>query len=608
MDKLSVLKQYFGYDSFRGGQQSLIDEIIAGRDVVGIMPTGAGKSLCYQIPALVLGGVTIVVSPLISLMKDQVSALCQAGVSAAFLNSSLNERQYPRALANMKSGMYKIVYVAPERLLSSQFMEACSGLDISLVAIDEAHCISRWGQDFRPSYTQIPEFINSFDKRPIIAAFTATATPEVKDDIITQLKLEKYFELVTGFDRPNLFFEVRRPENKTDELLKIVKKNKSQCGIVYCMTRKAVDEVCEKLCASGCRATRYHAGLSSEERRINQDKFLYDECEVVVATNAFGMGIDKSNVRYVVHYNMPMDIESYYQEAGRAGRDGLPSECILLYRAMDIQTAKFIIGKSRESAKETDPQAEQARIARAYGRLNEMIGFCNTTECLRGYILKYFGEVSAEVCDNCSSCKQGSERIDITEDALLMFRCVKNTGERLGLNTIAAVLKGSKTAQLERMGLTRCADFAAASSRPAAQLQAELRWLVTEGLLMQSNGEYPVISLTEKASAALVSQDRIIMKRLKKNEELKQNPYSDMSEVESELFEQLRALRSRIALAQHVPAFVVFSDASLRDMCAIRPSSIDQFMMVNGVGLKKQEAYGSKFLKLIREFQGREDR
>ncbi|MEG2938893.1 MAG: RecQ family ATP-dependent DNA helicase, partial [Oscillospiraceae bacterium] len=270
MDKLSVLKQYFGYDSFRGGQQSLIDEIIAGRDVVGIMPTGAGKSLCYQIPALVFGGVTIVVSPLISLMKDQVSALCQAGVSAAFLNSSLNERQYPRALANMKSGMYKIVYVAPERLLSSQFMEACSGLDISLVAIDEAHCISRWGQDFRPSYTQIPEFINSFDKRPIIAAFTATATPEVKDDIITQLKLEKYFELVTGFDRPNLFFEVRRPENKTDELLKIVKKNKSQCGIVYCMTRKAVEEVCEKLCASGCRATRYHAGMSSEERRINQ--------------------------------------------------------------------------------------------------------------------------------------------------------------------------------------------------------------------------------------------------------------------------------------------------------------------------------------------------
>ncbi len=491
MDKLAVLKEYFGYTSFRGGQEQLIDCILSGRDLLGVMPTGAGKSLCFQVPALCMPGVTLVVSPLISLMKDQVMALKQAGVAAAFLNSSLNERQFPKAIANMKQGMYKIIYVAPERLLTPGFLDACAGLRIDLVAVDEAHCISRWGQDFRPSYTRIPEFLEKLPRRPVVAAFTATATPEVRADIRDQLGLRDPFLLVTGFDRPNLRFSVEKPRDKRKALFDFVDARQNQCGIVYCQTRKQVEEVSAFLCESGFSATRYHAGLSDEERRLNQDSFVYDECRIAVATNAFGMGIDKSDVRYVLHYNMPLDLESYYQEAGRAGRDGEPADCLLLYSARDLQTARFLIEKSRENTAQTDPVLAAELTARAMERLAIMSGYCETPGCLRGYILNYFGEAGPESCENCANCLRAAQRAE------------------LGLDNM----------------------------------------------------------------------DR-----------------------DNELFRRLQHLRGEIAREQNVPAFVVFSDASLRDMCKKLPMSMDSFMMVSGVGRRKQQAYGAEFLREIRAF------
>ncbi len=490
MDKHAVLKDYFGYDTFRGGQERLIDCILGGRDTFGVMPTGAGKSLCYQVPALCMPGVTLVVSPLISLMKDQVMALKQAGVAGAYLNSSLNERQFPKALANMKNGQYKIVYVAPERLLTPGFLDACGRLPIDLVAVDEAHCISRWGQDFRPSYTRIPEFLAQLPRRPVVAAFTATATPEVRADVQKQLALRDPLVLVTGFDRPNLRFAVEKPKNKRRALFDLVDARKNQCGIVYCQTRKQVEAVCAFLNDNGFSATRYHAGLSAEERQLNQDSFVYDECRIAVATNAFGMGIDKSDVRYVVHYNMPLDLESYYQEAGRAGRDGEPADCVLLYGVKDVQTARLLIAHSRESAAQTDPALAAALQARAEERLSVMTGYCETQSCLRAYILRYFGEDAPDTCTNCANCQRAAERA--------------------------------------ALGVGAAAD--------------------------------------------------------------------------DELFERLRALRAEIAQEQGVPAFVVFSDASLRDMCEKLPLSMDSFMMVSGVGRRKQQAYGAEFVQEVRAF------
>lgn len=490
MDKYKVLREYFGYSAFRGGQEQLIDCILAGRDLLGVMPTGAGKSLCFQVPALCMPGITLVVSPLISLMKDQVMALKQAGVPAAYLNSSLNERQFPKALANMKRGQYKMVYVAPERLLTPGFVDACSGLRIDLVAVDEAHCISRWGQDFRPSYTRIPEFLEKLPRRPVVAAFTATATPEVREDIRQQLGLRDPFLLVTGFDRPNLRFSVDRPKDKRRALFEFVDARQGQCGIVYCQTRKQVEEICEFLCESGFSATRYHAGLSDEERRLNQDSFVYDQCRIAVATNAFGMGIDKSDVRFVVHYSMPLDLESYYQEAGRAGRDGEPSECLLLFGTKDLQTARFLIEKSRENADQKDPELAAELTARALERLAVMSGYCNEPGCLRSYILRYFGENAPDRCENCGNCLRAAQRT------------------ALGLDT----------------------------------------------------------------------------------------------QGDNELLRRLRDLRAEIAREQGIPAFMIFSDGSLRDMCEKLPQSMDSFMMVSGVGRRKQQAYGPEFLREIRAF------
>ena len=404
MNKYDVLKQYFGYDVFRKGQETLIDSILSGKDAVGVMPTGAGKSLCFQIPALLLSGITLVVSPLISLMRDQVMSLCQAGVPAAYLNSSLTFGQYRKATENMVAGKYKIIYIAPERLLQPDFLQAVSGLTVSLLAVDEAHCISQWGKDFRPEYTNIPQFAALLPHRPVIAAFTATATGTVKDDIIAQLRLHHYTEFTTSFDRPNLYFAVQQPRSKNAALLKIVKKHAGESGIVYCSTRKTVESVCEFLVQNGCRATRYHAGLTPEERLENQEVFLFDRTDVIVATNAFSMGIDKSNVRFVVHYNMPLDLESYYQEAGRAGRDGFDSECTLLYGKQDVMTGRFLLEKGSEAAALENEAERQRLLQLGYDRLRQMTFYATSTRCLRREILHYFGENAPLRCENCSVC------------------------------------------------------------------------------------------------------------------------------------------------------------------------------------------------------------
>ena len=423
MDKYEALKKYFGYDTYRDGQEILIDAILNGRDALGIMPTGAGKSICYQIPALLMQGITLVVSPLISLMKDQVQALNQAGIHAAYINSSLTENQISKALALASRGQYKIIYVAPERLETYGFLEFAREADISMITIDEAHCISQWGQDFRPSYLKIVQFINALEKRPIISAFTATATENVKEDIVCVLGLQKPELLVTGFDRKNLYFAVETPSKKDAYVTDYINAHVDESGIIYCATRKNVDALYEKLKLSQISVTKYHAGLTNEERQLNQEDFIYDRCPVMIATNAFGMGIDKSNVRYVIHYNMPQSIENYYQEAGRAGRDGEPSECILLYSAQDVMINRFLLDNKEQNPEMTYEQNEAVR-ERDEQRLQAMNYYCLTTGCLREYILNYFGEYGSGVCGNCSVCGQDYDTVDMTEQAKKVIFCI----------------------------------------------------------------------------------------------------------------------------------------------------------------------------------------
>jgi len=501
---LETLKQYFGYDNFRNGQEMLIDGILSGKDVLGIMPTGAGKSVCFQIPSLMMDGCSIVVSPLISLMKDQVNSLTQSGISAAFINSSLNERQIYKALENAKNGIYKLIYVAPERLLEPNFLSFAQSAGISMLTVDEAHCISQWGQDFRPSYAQIPEFIASLPNRPVISAFTATATRQVSKDIVDLLGLYKPTVLVTGFDRQNLYFEVQKPKDKYTALTAFLKDKKERCGIIYCGTRAAVEKVCEALRGDGYNASRYHAGLSDIERRGNQDDFLYDRAQIMVATNAFGMGIDKSNVSFVVHYNMPKDIESYYQEAGRAGRDGEGADCLLLYSGQDVHTNRWLIenGRDREYP---DKETETVLKEREHKRLREMTFYSTTKYCLRAYILKYFGENPPNRCGNCSGCDEGFQ------------------------------MKLSKEREVN---------------------------------------EPP--KLTKKQTA--------------------------VKPVDKQLFAVLRELRLTIANEQSVPAFVIFSNSALTDMCIKTPVTKEEFLNVSGVGNVKLERYGERFLSAISEF------
>ena len=601
-DKLSVLKEYFGHDSFREGQGRITDSLLGGRDVLGIMPTGAGKSICYQVPALMFDGITIVVSPLISLMKDQVSALVQSGVAAAYINSSLTHAQYLKVLQNIKSGKYKIIYVAPERLCAPAFLGICRNLNISMVAVDEAHCVSQWGQDFRPSYLKIPDFIDALNSRPVVGAFTATATGAVRDDIKTLLRLVSPLVVTTGFDRPNLFFSVMQPKNKSIELMKLIKERKNESGIVYCSTRKAVEEVCELLQKNGFAATRYHAGLDENERRRNQDDFVYDRATIMVATNAFGMGIDKSNVSFVIHYNMPKNMESYYQEAGRAGRDGRSADCILLYSAKDVRTNQFLINNSEPNPDLTEDEQEEVR-RRDRERLKQMTFYCTTHKCLRKFILEYFGDKGPERCEKCSNCLSNHENTDITVDAQKIMSCVARTGQRYGKKVICDVLRGSKNERLISAGLSRQSTYGIMADCPEKRLRDIIDHLCENGYMTAQGDEYPILKLAPKSRGVLTGQETLrMMLEIPQKKKAAAAKDAPLSPADEKLLAALKDLRKSLAMRQSIPAYVVFTDATLIDMCRLKPKTQEEFMEVSGVGQTKSQRYGEVFLTVIAEF------
>ena len=607
----AILKSVYGYSAFREGQEDVIGAILDGRDVLGVMPTGAGKSLCYQIPALAMEGCAIVISPLISLMKDQVNALTQAGVPAAFLNSSLSERQTAAALSNARGGKYKIIYVAPERLLTGRFLSLAAEMNLSMIAVDEAHCISQWGQDFRPAYLDIPEFIRRLPARPRLCAFTATATERVRADIRRLIGLREPLELVTGFDRPNLYYRVLRPANKREALTELLNGYRGMSGIIYCATRKQVEEICDSLKRDGFRAARYHAGLSDDERRRNQDAFAMDDSGVMVATNAFGMGIDKSDVRFVIHYNMPKDIESYYQEAGRAGRDGERADCVLLYSAQDMITQSFFIdhmgGESNLSPEDAAKLREQARA-----RLIAMQGYCRTDGCLRAYILRYFGEKTAGKCDRCGNCARPAAQIDVTPVALNIVKCVSECGQRFGASVVAAVLAGSREERLLQYRLDRLNSYGALSQYERASISQLIDRMVEKGFLKRVGDEYPILKLGANARALVDGSMRMKDYSLPavKGETAKKRRAARATKREAEatteseaLFQALRKLRTKIAEEKHVPPYVVLTDAALRDMSAKRPHSREDMLLVSGVGEAKMKAYGERFLQEIAKFE-----
>ena len=729
MTAIQALKQYFGYDKFRVGQETLIDGIMAGRDVLGVMPTGAGKSVCFQIPALMMDGVTLVVSPLISLMKDQVNALTQNGVDAAFVNSSLTLWQIERTLRNARSGVFKLIYAAPERLATSEFQSFARSIKISMLTVDEAHCISQWGQDFRPSYAQIPGFIAGLPTRPVVSAFTATATPKVQEDIVNLLGLNDPQILVTSFDRANLRFDVQKPRNKYLALVTFLRDKKERSGIVYCSTRKTVEEVCGALRADGYSASRYHAGLSDDERRDNQDDFLYDRAQIMVATNAFGMGIDKSNVSFVVHYNMPKDIESYYQEAGRAGRDGGPADCVLLYSGQDVVMSEWMIENDKD-AQYQDWETEQMLKERGRKRLRDMKFYSTTSDCLRGFILRYFGEDPPDYCGNCGNCAADFKKADITVEAQKILSCVARMKERFGLRLVTDVLRGNKNDRISQLGFDKLSTFGICADIPVRQLRGIIDFLVMGGYLAKTHDDYPIIKLGERADGVLrrgavvqmkleeeprkkgrvERKSRIPTKSLKYSEESKSykvvkeaevpevpkerevpqvpqvpkerevpqvpevpkerevpqvpevpkkreapkvprvpkkreapktveeaapptrkskswvDKYIDRlvddpnhvpvdkssgktsversvgGPVDDTMFNALRKLRSEIAKEQGVPAFMIFTDATLVDMCEKIPRTREGLLSVSGIGQVKLDRYGDRFLAAIDDF------
>jgi ATP-dependent DNA helicase RecQ len=599
-DKLSVLKDYFGHDSFRDGQEQIVDALLDGRDALCIMPTGAGKSMCYQIPALLFDGVTIVVSPLISLMKDQVGSLVQSGVPAAYINSSLSYPQFLRVLSNTEHGKYKIIYVAPERLLTDGFLDTCKKIKISMVAVDEAHCVSQWGQDFRPSYLKIVSFIKSFENRPIVGAFTATATNDVKEDIKKILRLKNPFEITTGFDRPNLFFGVIKSSSKDEKLIDLIRERGDRSGIVYCATRKNVESVCELLCDNGFSATRYHAGLDEYERRKNQEDFVFDRKNIMVATNAFGMGIDKSNVTYVIHYNMPKNIESYYQEAGRAGRDGGEADCILLYSPKDVRLNRFMIENSEGNDELTIEENEQIR-ERDFERLKHMTFYSTTNDCLRGFILRYFGGDKKAYCGKCSNCLSVHKLVDVTIDAQKIMSCIARTGQRYGKTVICDVLKGSKSEKILKAELNNQSTYGIMKEVTARHIFGTIDFLA-EKEYISSDNETEVLKLLPKSRDVLFGRERLVMKKVENSEKVVKTHRPEVP-VNSDLLDALKALRKSIASKKSVPAYVIFTDATLIDMCKKCPETPDEMLEVSGVGRTKLEKFGKEFLEVIAKFR-----
>lgn len=599
-DKLSVLKDYFGHDSFRDGQEQIVDALLDGRDALCIMPTGAGKSMCYQIPALLFDGVTIVVSPLISLMKDQVGSLVQSGVPAAYINSSLSYPQFLRVLSNVEHGKYKIIYVAPERLLTDGFLDTCKKIKISMVAVDEAHCVSQWGQDFRPSYLKIITFVESLANRPIVGAFTATATNDVKEDIKKILRLENPFEITTGFDRPNLFFGVIKSSSKDEKLIDLIRERGDRSGIVYCATRKNVESVCELLCDNGFSAARYHAGLDEYERRKNQEDFVFDRKNIMVATNAFGMGIDKSNVTYVIHYNMPKNIESYYQEAGRAGRDGGEADCILLYSPKDVRLNRFMIENSEGNDELTIEENEQIR-ERDFERLKYMTFYSTTNDCLRGFILRYFGGEKKAYCGKCSNCLSVHKLVDVTIDAQKIMSCIARTGQKYGKTVICDVLKGSKSEKILKAELNNQSTYGIMKEVTARHIFGTIDFLA-EKEYISSDNETEVLKLLPKSRDVLFGRERLVMKKVENSEKVVKTHRHEVP-VNSDLLDALKALRKGIASKKSVPAYVIFTDATLIDMCKKCPETPDEMLEVSGVGRTKLEKFGKQFLEEIAKFR-----
>ena len=599
MDIYKILKTYFGYDGFKMGQEKIVEGILEGKDALGIMPTGGGKSLCYQLPALALEGITIVISPLISLMKDQVDSLKEMGIASTFINSTLEDRILQERIKDIRALKYKIIYIAPERLNSYIFTNLIDDIDISMIAIDEAHCISQWGHDFRPSYRNIPRFIDSFDKRPIVSAFTATASEDVVAEIKELINFRNPVESMIGFDRPNLFYEVKKIANKTDFIADFIKTTyPDETGIIYCATRKSVESLTSKLNSLDFNAIAYHGGMSPEIRTEAQEAFIYNRVQIIVATNAFGMGIDKPDVRFVIHYNMPQNMESYYQEAGRAGRDGEKSHCILLYSPADIVKQKLLIQNNPLS-----PERENL----LYKNLQYLVDYCHTNDCLRVDILKYFGENrQMEKCNNCGNCLDDSEMVDITLEAQKILSCIFRADERFGVSLIMQVLRGSRNKRVLQFGLDKISTYGIMKEYKEATIREIIMTLISRGYIITSLDKFPVLKLSKTSKEVLKGQVKVFHKKhlmqVKTPKKTKANLGELMENFDHELFEKLREVRYSLSSEKGIAPFMIFHDSSLREMASFLPIDKDSFLKIKGVALKKYESYGEDFLTIIKEY------